>query len=222
MNMGKFKTYKDGVLCKCDFINQEFFPSGKIASETPYVKGEKHGIEKTYRENGALQRKTPYTNGLICGIERTFFSFGQQIESETPFVKGIRHGIARTFYRKGSLKESLPYVQGLKHGIGIAYFSAGKKSAETAYKEGLKNGISKTFYDTGRIESLASFENDVPVSPYFEFFYDRHKYRLKKRIYKKRTDSTGMVKCYDEDGLLLREYLQHIDLSNGISAENYV
>jgi antitoxin component YwqK of YwqJK toxin-antitoxin module len=71
--------YRDGTPCECDEMERYYyFPSRALLSETPYVKGKKHGVRRAYFESGALQ-------WLI------------------PFVKGIKHGITKQFLESGAL-----------------------------------------------------------------------------------------------------------------------
>jgi antitoxin component YwqK of YwqJK toxin-antitoxin module len=53
-------------------IRNGYYKSGALCLETPYVNGERHGIEKEYYESGALWVETPYVDGEIHGIMKTY------------------------------------------------------------------------------------------------------------------------------------------------------
>ena len=53
-------------------VKKEYYDSGALYSETPYVNGEKQGIEKHYYESGALELEIPYVNGKRHGIEKRY------------------------------------------------------------------------------------------------------------------------------------------------------
>ena len=42
-----------------------YHKNGKVKSETPYVFGLKHGVEKIYDKNGSLKEKTEYANNGV-------------------------------------------------------------------------------------------------------------------------------------------------------------
>ena len=53
-------------------IRREYYKSGALYSEGPYVDGVEHGIEKGYHKSGDLWWETPYVNGEIQGIVKNY------------------------------------------------------------------------------------------------------------------------------------------------------
>jgi len=54
---------------------EQYYESGALMWETPYVNDKRHGIEKQYYESGALWWEILYTNG-VCHSARKFCCFG--------------------------------------------------------------------------------------------------------------------------------------------------
>ena len=53
-------------------VRKEYYESGDLWYETPYVNGDIHGIVKVYYESGALLNEAPYVNGEIHGIMKAY------------------------------------------------------------------------------------------------------------------------------------------------------
>ena len=53
-------------------VKSEYYKSGALSSETPFVNGVANGIAKIYYESGALWVETPYVNGERHGISRDY------------------------------------------------------------------------------------------------------------------------------------------------------
>ena len=57
-------------------IRKEYYESGDLERETPYVNGVKHGVLKAYYESGALWYEAPYVNGKEHGVEKYYAESG--------------------------------------------------------------------------------------------------------------------------------------------------
>ena len=77
-------------------VKREYYESGILWFETPYVNGKEHGVRKEYcYKTGALRRETPYVNGEKHGVERDYDKEGTEIyyltlydkDQEVTFVK---------------------------------------------------------------------------------------------------------------------------------------
>jgi antitoxin component YwqK of YwqJK toxin-antitoxin module len=77
-------------------IRNGYYKSGALCLETPYVNGERHGIEKEYYESGALWVETPYVDDSIHGIVKVYYESGALL-NEAPYVDGEIHGIMKTY-----------------------------------------------------------------------------------------------------------------------------
>ena len=53
-------------------VRKDYYRSGALRCETPYVDGKKHGIDKGYYETGALKWEVPYKNGKMHVIKRSY------------------------------------------------------------------------------------------------------------------------------------------------------
>ena len=54
-------------------VKKEYYASGDLWLETPYVNGKRHGVKKEYYDSGFLWEETPYVNGMRHGIERGYY-----------------------------------------------------------------------------------------------------------------------------------------------------
>ena len=77
-------------------VKKEYYESGALWVETPYVKGKRYGIERGYYESGALKFETPYVNDKEHGIDTWYFESGA-LEREIPYVDGKEHGIVKIY-----------------------------------------------------------------------------------------------------------------------------
>ena len=77
-------------------VKREYYESGALWGESPYVNGKKHGLEKLYYESGVLYKEAPYVTGKKHGIEKHYYKTGA-LWDETPYVNGMRHGIGRGY-----------------------------------------------------------------------------------------------------------------------------
>ncbi len=58
-------------------VKKEFYPDGKLKSETYYKNGKLEGIAKIYDENGQLLDEENYKNGEAEGIRRGYYENGK-------------------------------------------------------------------------------------------------------------------------------------------------
>ena len=68
-------------------IRNEYYESGELKSETPYIDSKIHGIEKWYYKSGELLFEIPYENGKIHGIWKTYNESGELLD-ESRYVNG--------------------------------------------------------------------------------------------------------------------------------------
>jgi antitoxin component YwqK of YwqJK toxin-antitoxin module len=82
-------------------VTKEYYSSGALMCETPYVNDKEHGIEKWYYESGALEREVPYVNGRRNGIVKAYYESGA-LWWEIPLVNGKMHGIKKGYAKDNS------------------------------------------------------------------------------------------------------------------------
>ena len=90
--------YADGTPCKCDYMGRVYYYPSKINvfSETPYVRGAKHGIAREYHESGVLQKTTSYVEGLKEGLEILYDEITSVIVI-SPYKNNVIHGIEKYY-----------------------------------------------------------------------------------------------------------------------------
>ncbi|HEX8562242.1 MAG TPA: toxin-antitoxin system YwqK family antitoxin [Flavobacterium sp.] len=105
--------YKDG---KLDGVRSVYFPDGKIAEETHYKNGLKHGPYKNYTTTGVALEEVTYVNGEIDGVG-IYRDPNGAIASKGPYVNGLKKGVWE-FYENGKLvrKEKHPLVKKFQKG----------------------------------------------------------------------------------------------------------
>jgi len=57
---------------------KEYYLTGTLKQETPYLHGQINGIEKYFYEDGILARETPFLYGQIHGIEKCYDEDGKR------------------------------------------------------------------------------------------------------------------------------------------------
>jgi len=84
-------------------IAKDYYPSGKIKTESFYVNGKLNGKSITYYENGNLKYEENYKNSKLDRLIKTYFEDGT-IRTELYYKNGELDGESLNFYKDGSLK----------------------------------------------------------------------------------------------------------------------
>jgi antitoxin component YwqK of YwqJK toxin-antitoxin module len=77
-------------------------------------------VIRRYYSNGQICWETPYVNGNRYGLERFWYDNGQIIW-ETPYVNGKRHGLTKAWYSNANLHYEIPYKNNLQCGAKIIF-----------------------------------------------------------------------------------------------------
>ena len=80
------------------------------------MRGLRHAIARNYYPSGQLKIERPYVDGNIEGVERMFYPDGT-LWSETPYVSSKKSGMARVFHQNGNLSTEMEYVDDQRHGM---------------------------------------------------------------------------------------------------------
>lgn len=98
---------------KLSGLRTVYFPDGKVAEETHYVDGLKHGSCKIYSDKGIVLEATVYQKGQYNG-PAIFRDTNGFIASKGNFVLGKKEGVWE-FYEKDKLvkKRNMSYPEGL-------------------------------------------------------------------------------------------------------------
>jgi len=110
-------------------VRKEYYPSGKLKSETRYINGQLNGIQKGYYESGKLSFEMPFNNGKLNGVQKEYYESGQ-LESERTYRDGERNGVLKKYYKSGDLMKEVLYKNG-KGISGYLYDLDGKKRKMT-------------------------------------------------------------------------------------------
>ena len=106
---GYWKTYNDqGILVSegnrknfdLDSSWKFYNDAGKITMEINYLKGNKDGIRKTYREDEIIEET--FKNDIKNGLTRYYYPDGH-IKKEINFSAGLENGQAREFDEDGRI-----------------------------------------------------------------------------------------------------------------------
>ena len=132
-NIISILEYTYGVLKRQERINRtdksgekqgtwkDFYPSGKVKSETTFQNGKKTGYAKTFSENGSLANIEKYV--------------GDSIQKEAPELT-TKLEVRNEYYEDGSIKKTGTYLYGVAEGTHKEYSLEGKITAAKIYHEG--------------------------------------------------------------------------------------
>ena len=179
-------------------VKKEFYPNGKLMSETPYNNGKINGVKKLYYESGKLERDATIIDDKFNGIAKSYYESGA-LESETLFKNDKINGIAKSYYESGELEKETPYKNDEINGLEKTYYKSGKIETETPYKNDKIDGLEKLYYESGKIEIERQYINGQ--SYISKSYYENGKIE-KIQNFKKGDDGHNGVKIYYESGEL--------------------
>ncbi len=78
-------------------VLHEYYSTGQVKSECPFVLGMKHGVERSWTEGGVLRSDCNFENGLQDGFDRVYQADGQ-LEMESYDRRGKSLGVL-TFWK---------------------------------------------------------------------------------------------------------------------------
>ncbi|HKC68863.1 MAG TPA: tetratricopeptide repeat protein [Bacteroidia bacterium] len=131
-----------------NFAGAFFYINGNKLSEGNYVKDEKEGEWKYYKEDGWLSEISMYKNGKPDGKSTTYFSNGK-IESECLFVNDQRDGLYKGYYINGTIEKQGYYREGQEQGTWYYYNQDGTLAETRYYLNGEETGIERTYGGSG-------------------------------------------------------------------------
>jgi len=133
--------YKVGLLDKNgdgefeDFFECNYWETGQLRIETPYVNGLLNGTARFYNETGQLGSETSYIDGKKNGTQKIYYYSGL-LKEETPYVDDVIEGTTRYYFDNGQLWRALTYVSGLAHGEQRWYTRSGEPNGCQLYEHG--------------------------------------------------------------------------------------
>jgi len=69
-------------------VRKEYYATGALLSEIPYVNGERHGITKEYYSSGTLYAEVPYVKGKAHGVKKHYDKDNSNIDRLTLYNSG--------------------------------------------------------------------------------------------------------------------------------------
>lgn len=204
--------YSYGVLKKQEVINRqdkkgekqgvwkEFYPSGKVKSETGYINGKKTGYVKTFLENGSLGSIEKYV--------------GDSLQKDTPELT-TKLEVRNEYYEDGRIKKTGTWLYGIAEGTHKEYSPEGKITGAKIYHEGYLTGEGMIdeagnqqgswieYHPNGKIKGKGSYENGNKIGEWI-FYYPNGKIEQKGK-YDKKGRPQGLWQWYYESGSILRE-----------------
>ncbi len=120
---------------KKEKLAYEYYPDGKIKTESQTLQGKAHGLLKNFTPGGTLESVYSYEMGLREGPAVMYYPNGQ-LKAKMIYRDNKREGEARMYYRSGELFRIIPYREGKIHGIRKSYYKDGQLSSEAPYHMG--------------------------------------------------------------------------------------
>jgi uncharacterized protein len=187
--------YKTGTLRNIEKINRndntgkkngvwrEFYPDGKLKTETSYKNGVQYGLKKEYDVTGKLTSSINYVEGNIdlnyseeddsIEIKEEKFDNGN-LKRSGAYKSNVPIGVHKIYNESGELYYAQVYdnkgsviAEGGMNKIGrkenkwIEYYRLKEKRTEGFYRNGKKNGQWIYYFTNGNIEQKGTFENDL-------------------------------------------------------------
>jgi antitoxin component YwqK of YwqJK toxin-antitoxin module len=175
------------LLTSCIKTKYEFYPSGKLKSETHYRFGKETGTTTYYH--------SWYPTKIM----------------EIQMKRGKRNGIFIKRYFDNNVEVVAYYKNDLLEGRETHYFKNGKPSMEVFYTKGIKNGDITTWYSSDVVRETGAFVNDL-FDGEWEYFDERGLIIGEGTF----SEGTGLRTSYDEMGNLQYETNYVNNLKDGL------
>ncbi len=164
---------------------KEFYPSGKLKSETPFVNGNIHGTRKSYFESGVLQKEEEYRDGRREGVSREYYEDGVLKNYET-FKDDRLNGECYMNYPGGQRIMAGQCADGRKTGKWTLFHNNGNKYMEGNYADGMMQGPWRSFSPDGWLDSEGEYQNGSQSGIWT--YYDKA-----RRVARKLTLKDGVI-----------------------------
>jgi antitoxin component YwqK of YwqJK toxin-antitoxin module len=128
-----------------DGIVREYYQSGALMEEAPYLNGKREGMSTWYYETGIVKGKRLYKAGKLDGIIKWYYTTGS-LGTEFNYKNGKLEGLTKLYWENGNLKAEDYYENGRREGRKTLYYNSGELRFVYTYKNGRK--ISRKEYST--------------------------------------------------------------------------
>ena len=180
---GLQKTYREDVVVKEEnYVNdrlqgftREYYMSGNLRAEIPFVDGKEKGEGFGYEEDGRVTTLFTYKAGVLTRKQRVnrfdetglkqgiWMSFhkNRQVSEEGPYVNGLKHGYWKYYQPNGNLKRVEKWVMGelQQDAAEVAKIEikreidpkTGKLAFKGAYRNGKAEGVHRRYDEEGNV-----------------------------------------------------------------------
>ena len=187
-------VYDDGFLKSKKKINRldadglktgywrDFYPNGKLKSETNYEKGLKKGVSKQYNLKGKITKIKRYSlDSLSSGedielikLYKDYYPNSYKEKLVGGFYNNMKQGIYREYdidghiingyiYKNDTIiAEGLILNNGTYDGDWKTFYPLGQIKSEGKYLKGSKNGIWTFYYENGKKQQIGKYKNQIP------------------------------------------------------------
>ena len=129
--------------------------------ELGYVEGEKEpftGIAKDYYPSGKIETESFYANGKLNGKSITYYENGN-LKYEENYKNSKLDGLIKTYFEDGTIRTEIYYKNGELDGPATEYYENGQVYIQENYKDGELDGESFNFNEDGSLKSKAVYQN---------------------------------------------------------------
>ena len=116
-------------------VVKEYYPDGRLKSETEALGKLRQGTSKEYRKDGTLENMIHYENNRKHGPAYNYYSDGKTVKVEIQYQNGYKHGETRWYYPDGKIYRVTPFVNGKILGLRVTYYENGNLQAEIPYMD---------------------------------------------------------------------------------------
>jgi antitoxin component YwqK of YwqJK toxin-antitoxin module len=203
----KSGAYGDRTYCN-------YWGSGELSSQTPYIDGKFHGALLRYSNPGVMDYYTQYAYDKKDGIDRHYDQYGH-IMSKTNYTNGIRDGLDIDYYYGKNVSEEdmgkvsiiSKYIDGVRR-YQKNYEKEGFLSYEV-YRDasGLKDGEEDMYAPTNGVRTRKIIWNHGIIADgysYFSYYYPSG--NLQSKYSYLNGKKNGMSYYYYDSGSLGAEY----------------
>lgn len=213
-----------------------YYASGKIEAERTFIDDVLHGNFKSWFENGKVQKQGQYTNGAATGEWKMFYENGQlellerfdeegNLHGWTQFYDALGQLAFEKFFERGELKAMrylLPsgkYCEPINMDVDTisvtTYFRNGKISSRQFFKAGMRHNESVLYHSDGSVKIKCFFILNELHGPYEDgdpggIIRESGRYV--------NGDYDGLIKIFNEKGLLSRELTYYAGWKEGIES----
>jgi uncharacterized protein len=166
-------------------VAKEYYPNGKLKSETPYLDGKMSGKRKLYYENGNIQKEESYATGRKEGVFLEYYEDGALKTYET-YRDDQLNGEYYIQYPGGQKMMTGQCADGKKTGKWMLFHKNGSKYMEGSFIDNLMEGPWRSYSPDGDLDSEGQYIKGSQAGLWI--YYDKY-----RRIAKKLTLKDGVV-----------------------------